>query len=82
MGWVQIILLIIKYGPAVYNIVVEIIEMIKKLRNDGKKDTAAFAEQALKNAVKEYKKTGDRRRLLAIRERLRKDCYGDSCKAE
>lgn len=79
MGWLSVILAVIQYGPAVYNLVVEIIELIKKLKAEGRTDEAKFAEATLRSGVSQYKKAKDRRVLRALRDRLRSDCYGDNC---
>jgi len=76
MGFVEILLLVIKYGPALFTMVQEIIEMIKNL-NDDNEVKAARAE--LEDAVKDYKRTKDRKRLRALRAKLRKKCDGDDC---
>lgn len=81
MGWLSIIGLIIQYGPGIIHLVTEIIELIKKMRESGKKSQATFAEASLTNALTHYKKTKDRRLLNALRERLHTDCYGTDCPA-
>ena len=76
MGWLNIVMLLIKFGPAIISMVNEIYELIRKLQSSGAKDEAAFAQAALSNAVSEYKKTGDRRLIRALRTRLRERCDG------
>lgn len=72
MAWLSIILWVIKYGPAIFSIVSEIMDLIKKMRGAEKVE----AEGEFKSAMAEYKKTRDRRPLRRLRERLQKRCYG------
>lgn len=79
MSWISIILLIIQYGPAIFNLVVEIIELIKKYQKPNPvaaKTAQLFLKSELKNAVKTYRATRDRRPLYALRDKLRKEIYG------
>lgn len=82
MGFWAIIALILKWGSAgvsVINLLIELKELIEKLREMGRKDEATFATAALSNAMTQYEKHKDRRLLLALRERLRADCFGGNC---
>lgn len=74
MSFIQIILTIIKYGPALYDMIVEIIEMIQNLTDD---EEAKKAKEELEKSVIDYKKTKDRKRLRKLREDLRNKC--DAC---
>lgn len=76
MTWLSIILFLIQYGPAIFQLVSEIIELIGKLRSFKEQD--AFKAE-LESAVKDYKANRDRRGLYALRDKLRKACYGESC---
>ena len=72
MGWLSIIMMIIQYGPAIYKLVKELIELIKKAR---KADQPALKAE-LKEAAEHYKKTKDKTVLERLRDRLHKECYG------
>lgn len=74
MGFLQIILLVIQYGPSLFSLVSEIVELIKKLRGQEKE---AFKVE-LDRAVTEYRVTRDRRPLRELRARLQQRCFG-SC---
>src|SRR5687767_6823207 len=84
MIWVEIILLLIKYGPAIITLVQEIIELIRKRveqrRLAGRLGPALAAEieeqyrAELAAAVDHWKHNRDRGRLRALRDRLRGEC--------
>lgn len=67
MGWLSILLLVIQYGPAIVHLVVEIVDMIKRLRHPTEQ---SHFKAELEDAVKRYKETGDRTWLRALRDRL------------
>lgn len=75
IGLIGSIIGIIKFGIQIYQLVSEILELIGKLK--GQEQEAAAVE--LKAAVEHYKANKDRRRLLGLRDRLRKRCFGDQC---
>lgn len=70
MSWLSLILLVIQYGPAVYKLVKEIIDLIKH-RDNGFQEREAFGVE-LSRALDELKASRDLRPLEALRERLRK----------
>ena len=72
MGILQIILLVIQYGPSLFSLVSEIVDLIRKLRGQEKEGF----EVDLKRAVDHYRRTKDRRPLRELRERLQKRCFG------
>jgi hypothetical protein len=76
MNIIAIIMFLVKYGPTIWSLVSEIGELIKKLRD---KDERKLFEAELKTAAAHYKTNKDRRRLEALRDRLRKRCFGDNC---
>jgi len=76
MSIISIILLILQYGPAIMNIVAEIIKMIKSLKD---KDEKVSFKVELDNAVRHFKANADARRLEKLRDKLRTRCFGDSC---
>jgi hypothetical protein len=73
-----IIMMIIKYGPAVWTLVQEIVELIRKLRGQ---EAEAFTVE-LERAAKHYKETKDRRPLRELRSRLQKRCFGPECEVK
>lgn len=77
MGFIQIILLIFKYGPSVFTLVKEIYDMIKG--GNLQSFEVAGAEMDFETAIKEYKATKNRMPLRRLRDRLNKRCYGDKC---
>ncbi len=76
MTWISIILFLIQYGPAIFQLVSEIIELIRKIRDPQAQEAL---EVEFREAVEHYRRNQDRRRLYALRDRLRKTCYGESC---
>lgn len=77
MGWLSIILLVVQYGPAVFHLVVEIVDLIKKLRHPTEQ---SHFRAELQDAVRRYRETGDRSALRALRDRLNQRCFGPDCK--
>lgn len=75
MGWLSIIMLIVQYGPAIFHLVSEIIDLIKKVRHP--EQQAAFTAE-LSAAVDTYRQTKDRRPLRDLLDRLYKHCDGDA----
>lgn len=71
MGWLSILLLVVQYGPTIFNLVAEVVELLKKLR--GAERDAYTAE--LKAAVTAYRQTKNRRPLRELRDRLQKRCF-------
>ena len=67
MGWLNIILTLIKYGPKLFSMVSEIIDLIKGLSDPQAKE-ATLVE--LKSAATVAKSNGDRRPLRDLRDRL------------
>lgn len=78
MGFLSIILMIIRYGPAIFQLITEIIDLLKRMRGGDVKNVAAY-EGELKRAIEFYKKTGDRGPLRELRDRLRGVCFGPNC---
>ncbi len=76
MNFIQILILIFKYGPAVFAIVKEIIDLIKNVSDPTDK---AVLKSDLEAAVAEYKKTKDASLLETVRARARKRCRGPNC---
>lgn len=74
MSWMTIILLILKYGPVIWEIVKEIIELIKKIRVRMPQTEAALfsfgANERLEMAVQYYKLTKDKSRLYELHGEL------------
>ncbi len=79
MSILAIILAVIQYGPSIFHLVIEIIDLIKKLRENGQHEAATFAEASLGSAVAEYHRTRDRRLLRLLRDRLNAQCFGPNC---
>lgn len=73
MGWLSIIMLVVQYGPAIFHLVVEIVDMIKQLRHPVEQ---SHFQAELNDAVGRYKETGDRSYLRALRSRLQLRCFG------
>ncbi len=73
MGWLSILLMIIQYGPQLFTLVSEIIEMIKKRRHPEEQKSL---KADLADAVSHYRLTGDRGRLRALRDRLKSETFG------
>lgn len=76
MGWLSILLLVIQYGPAIFNLVTEIVELIRRLRQPSEK---VLYRAELQDAVKHYRATGDRRLLRRLRDRLQSKCFDEEC---
>jgi len=74
MGFLQIIIMILKYGPAVFELISELWDLIKRIRGDKGKVSEAEAKRDLRDALQKYRRTGDRGPLRRLRDRLRKDC--------
>ena len=74
MSWLTIIMLIIQYGPAIYKLVKEIIDLIKKIQVRMPKTEANIfgftTEERLRLAIAYYKKTGDKSRLEELHGEL------------
>ena len=68
MGWLQIVIFVITNLPKIIGLVKEIIKMINELRD---KDEKKMATVALGSELKRYRKTGERRGLLRLLERLK-----------
>lgn len=77
MGWISIIMLVVQYGPAIFHLVVEIVDLIKNLTHPTEQ---SHFRAELEDAVKLYKETGDRTHLRMLRDRLNKRCFGPECK--
>jgi hypothetical protein len=72
----SIIGFLIKYGPAIWSLATEVIEMIRKLRDPQEREAFTAEWRA---ACEHYRVNKDRRPLERLRERLRKRCFGDEC---
>lgn len=64
MGFFSILLIILKYGPAVFNLIKAAIELIRWLRNNDEEYSLKFADEApieadLKSMAKRCKKSKD-----------------------
>ena len=64
MGFFSILLMIIKYGPAVFNLIRTAIELIRWLRSNDEESSLKFADEApiaedLKTMAKRSKKSKD-----------------------
>jgi hypothetical protein len=70
MGWVSLLLMILQYGPTIFKLVKEIIDLIKKNKGSGFQEQEAFTVE-LKRGLEEFKRTRDTRPLEELRERLR-----------
>jgi hypothetical protein len=70
MGWVSLLLMILQYGPTIFKLVKEIIDLIKKNKGSGFQEQEAFTVE-LKRGLEEFKRTKDTRPLEELRERLR-----------
>lgn len=69
MTWIiTLVMLLIKYGPEIYNLVKDIIAMIKELRTAGL-DGAAM-DSNLRAAIQRFKVTGDDSELMAMYAKL------------
>jgi len=76
MSFITVIKLLWKYGPTAWSIVSEIWELISKLKDPQEKEAAIVD---LDKASQHHKANRDRRRLQALRERLRSRCNGLDC---
>lgn len=74
MSWMTIILLILKYGPVIWEIVKEIIELIKKIKVHMPQTEAQLfsfgAHERLEMAIQYYKLTKDKSRLEELHGEL------------
>lgn len=74
MTWMTIILLILKYGPVIWQIVQEIIDLIKKIKVHMPKTEASLfsfgANERLDMAIQYYKLTKDKSRLYELHGEL------------
>lgn len=74
MSWLTILMLLIQYGPVIYKLVKEIIELIKKIKVRMPQTEANIfgftTEERLRLAIEYYKKTGDRSRLEELHGEL------------
>lgn len=66
MAWLSILLMIIQYGPQIFALVSEIIDLIKKHRADKQ----AGLRGDLAAAVATYRVSRDQRPLRELRDRL------------
>lgn len=73
---IKIVAFLIKYGPALFSIVQEVIDLLKKLKDP--QEAEGFRVD-LERAVAHYRANGDRRPLEALRERLRARCFSGDC---
>lgn len=67
MGWLEALKLIIVWGPKLFSMVSEIIDLIKGLQDPQAKDAMRVE---LKSAALVAKSNGDRRPLRDLRDRL------------
>lgn len=77
MGWINLILILIKYGPVVYRLIKEIINLIKQLRDSRNKSDRLYAVQGddrLAAEYNRYKRTRDKSKLEKLRNDLRNQC--------
>lgn len=67
MSWLTIIMLIIQYGPAIYKLIKQIIDLIWKVQAHmpmTEANTFGFSQhERLEAAIKYYKRTKDKSRL-------------------
>ena len=73
MGWLKIILLLIQYGPAIYQLVKQIIDLFKKIGESNEKSFQFSPYQQdirLREALDYYKKTRDKEKLIKLRDEL------------
>jgi hypothetical protein len=66
----------IKYGPVIFGLVKELIDLIGKLKD--KPEQTAWRND-LEAAVEHYGRYKDSRPLYHLRERLQRRCLGDFC---
>ena len=77
MGWLQILLLVLRYGPTVYGIIKEIIKYIKKLREANVTFFAdADPERRFADELNAYKVTRNVEGLRALRDDLKSIAKG------
>jgi len=75
MGWIQIVLLVIRYGPIVYKVAKQIYDYIKRIRNAKNVNTFTESRNFEAEAVYEvsnYVANRDLGALVNLRNRLRK----------
>jgi len=73
MGFLQILIMIIQYGPAVAGLVREIMKLINELKGKNS-DAATVAHEDLLSQIEHYKRTKDKAKLKELRDRLREQC--------
>jgi len=73
MGFWQIILILIQYGPTIFKIIREIIALIKEISNRDDPKNAALVdyEQDIRNALADYRLTKSTEKLENLRSHLR-----------
>ena len=71
--WLNLILILIRYGPEIFKLIKEIIDLIKQLGGgDGVQQVARIEyECILKHRFRRYKKTRDTEPLVRLRDELR-----------
>lgn len=69
MSVLTLVFWLFKYGPTVYTIISEILELIKQFKDDSSKP---MLNKALAESVDYYARTKDRSRLRKLRADLRK----------
>lgn len=74
MSWLTIVLLILKYGPVIWELVKEIIDLIKKIKVHMPQTEAGLFEFSTKErldmAIQYYKLTKDKSRLEELHGEL------------
>jgi hypothetical protein len=78
MGWLQIILIIIKYGPAIYELLSELWDLIQHIRKERGEKAVNGAKTELHEALKRYRANRDRGPLRRLRDRLRNEAGFDN----
>lgn len=73
---IQVIGYLVKYGPAIVNMVQEILSSLRRLRASDDEKKALALE--FKGAVGHFRRTGDKGPLRRLRDRLNQRCYADA----
>lgn len=71
MQWLQFLQILLKYGPTIYSVVHEIIDLIDVL----KPSSQPAAKAQLEAAVSVYRATGNRQPLRSLRDSLHQQAF-------
>ena len=71
MGFLNIILLIIKYGPAIFNLIKAAIELIRWLRENDDEVKTLATEMCVEEIAKRCKKSKDMTELQTLVDNLK-----------